>query len=242
MFYKEDWNTGKYGSIKKLINFALEKKSTSGHDSIVSALIHGSANEASYWLNIADELCRENLYWDAIDCWKHAAQVDPKNKVSILVEMADTLDNTDDNYLRDFATQTYIEISKIKPTKEVFQLLATRANNKNEILGYLEKALDFGEDLDWEDIGNIEIGNLSPDCSSDQITNFLDLGDIYLWNNQIGHAFRCYAKAIKHSTNQKNELFCSALFELNLYAQVKKFPIESFLPESIFLSINEDQE
>lgn len=241
MFYKEDWNSGKYGSIKKLINFALEKKSTSGHDSIVSALIHSSANEASYWLNIADELCRENLYWDAIDCWKHAAQVNPENKASILEDMADTLDNTDDNYLRDFATQTYIEISKIKPTKEVFQLLATRTNNKNEILDYLEKALDFGEDLDWEDIGNINIMHISPNCNTQQIVNFVDLGDMYMWNDQIDHAFKCFTKSINYSTGKKKEILCSIIFILNSYAENKNFSIESFIPDSISYNFNNDE-
>lgn len=241
MFYKEDWNEESFGSIKKTVKFALDKKNMSGHDSIVSSLLHISDNSISYWLNIAEELCRENLYWDAIDCWQHAKEIEPDNKVHVLLDMAESLDHKDDFYLRDIATQAYLEISKIKPTQEVWQLLASRTTNKDQILNYLEKALDFGEDLDWKDVGQINVLNLSPNCNTEEIVNYVDLGDVYLWNDQLDQAFKCFTKAIKYSIDKEEKIFCSIIFNLNSYAKHKNFSIESFIPDSIFLSINEDE-
>jgi tetratricopeptide (TPR) repeat protein len=239
MFIKEDWNTGKFGSIKKVIKFGLDKKNTSGYESIVSSLMISSENSPSYWINIAEELCRENLYWDAIDCWKHAAEISQEDKADILADMAKTLQQLNNKDLEEIAHQTYIEIAKIKPSPELWQYLATKTNKKNQILDYIEKALDFGEELRWDDIGIINIHNLSPNCTTDEVVNFIDLGDIYLWNNEISDAFRCYSKAMKSNSKEKPELLCSAIFHLNLYAHDKKYTIESFIPDNVYYNFSD---
>ena len=240
MVKKEEWNTGKFGSIKKIIKFGLEKKNTSGYESIVLSLINSSENSPSYWINIAEELCRENLYWDAIDCWKHAAEISQEDKADILADMATTLKHTNNIDLEEIADQIYLEIAKIKPSRELWQFLATKTNKKNEILDYIEKALDFGGDLDWKEIGVINIQNLSPKCNNDEIVNFVDLGDIYLWNDEVAQALRCYSKAMKTANKEKAELLCSAIFHLNLYAHNKKYTIESFIPDNIYYDFKDE--
>ncbi len=240
MFKKEDWDTEKFGSINKVIKIGLDKKNISGYESIVSSLMISCENTPSYWINIAEELCRENFYWDAIDCWRHAAAISQEDKADILADMAETLKQTNNKDLEEIADQTYFEIVKIKPSSELWQFLATKTNKKNEILDYIEKALDFGEDLSWDKFGTINIQNLSPLCTNDEIVSFVDLGDVYLWNDEIAEALRCYSKALKFATKDKNELLCSVIFHLNLYAHNKKYTIESFIPDNIYYDFSGD--
>jgi tetratricopeptide (TPR) repeat protein len=218
---------------------AIERYEYSGRRESVRDILNTTAPKSSnYWYEIACELHRREMFYEALDCWWEAEKSiedgDEESEFSyqdMIQTLIDAACQTEDDYFNQQALNACEKSLAREVCGDVLNwklgLLQDLRAGRNEVLSVVEQILDEGCELVVEvDLSSFGINDV------DSIEDYGDLAECYLELDEPSEALRIWSKAIK-CAKDKNEMLSSVICTLNWYAEERGFDQDAFLP-SIF--------
>lgn len=214
---------------------AIDKQASGSGDSVFDMLQISAPNSSQYWLYVANELHRREMFYEQLDCWregeKHLDSNDfdfwYQDKISTLIN---AYEQTDDKYFGELAlaaADKLIETNESSALNAKLMLIQLLKPNRDVVLELIEHILDkdysVEVELDCKKFG------INPGYELDKIHGYSDLAECYLWIGDISEAIRIWAKAVKNDTT--DEALCSAIFWLVNHVDSKKIEPIKYLPE-----------
>jgi tetratricopeptide (TPR) repeat protein len=229
-------------NIETIVDNAIERQEFSaGRESVFEVLRTTAPNRTDYWVEIANELHSRNLFYDALDCWIEAEKhlVGDDDIEEFYSDMSRTLDNafdqTNDIFFKERALHALKRSHEIKPgshhAKQIIKMYVQLGKPVEAIRRLVESAFEYQDEFK----SGLELPRsvLGENYWGDDIYTLNDLAELYLWENNLGEAFRIWAKCVSELSETDKKPFTKAIFALISYAQDKKLPVEEYLPDDI---------
>jgi tetratricopeptide (TPR) repeat protein len=228
--------------IETIVDNAIDRQEFSaGRESVFEVLRTTAPNRTDYWVDIANELHSRNRFYDALDCWIEAEKhlVSDDDVEEFYSDMSRTLDNaydqTDDIFFKERALRALKRSHEIKPSshhaKQIIKMNIQIGKPVEEIRRLVENAFEYQDEFK----NGLELPRnvLGKDYWGDDIYTISDLAEVYLWENNLGEAFRIWSKCVTDMNDKKMGSFTRSIFAMVSYAQDKKLPVDDYLPDNL---------
>lgn len=229
-----------------IVDNAIDRQEFSaGRETVFEIISTTAPNRTEYWVEIANELHSRNRFYDALDCWieaeKHLGGHEDID--DFYSDMSRTLDNayaqTDDTFFRERALYALKRSHEIKPNalhvKQIIRMYVELGKPVEQIRRLIENAFEYQDEFK----GGLEIPSnvLGSSYWGDDIYTLNDLAEVYLWENNLGEAFRIWSKCVSNLDDKQMRPLTKAIFSLVSYAQDKKLHVDEYLPDDLDFEI-----